>query len=182
MYVCGITPYDATHIGHANTYVAFDLLQPGLARSRPRGELRSERDRHRRPAAGAGRGDRCRLGRHSPSSRRSCSARTWRRSTCCRRAHYVGAVESIPLIVDLIDQLQRREAVYPVDDSEFDDLYFAQASDSEFGSLSHLSEEQAIALFAERGGDPDRPGKKAPLDCLVWRHGPRRRAELGVAA
>src|SRR5918993_1029579 len=26
MYVCGITPYDATHIGHANTYVAFDLL------------------------------------------------------------------------------------------------------------------------------------------------------------
>ncbi|HEY6683768.1 MAG TPA: cysteine--1-D-myo-inosityl 2-amino-2-deoxy-alpha-D-glucopyranoside ligase, partial [Propionibacteriaceae bacterium] len=34
-----------------------------------------------------------------------------------------------------------------------------------------LSEEKAIALFAERGGDPDRPGKKAPLDCLVWRHG-----------
>ena len=91
--------------------------------------------------------------------------------------HYVGAVESIPLIVDLIDHLQRREAVYPVEDDEFDDLYFAQASDSEFGSLSHLSEEGAIAVFAERGGDPDRPGKKAPLDCLVWHHG--RTAEPG---
>jgi L-cysteine:1D-myo-inositol 2-amino-2-deoxy-alpha-D-glucopyranoside ligase len=84
--------------------------------------------------------------------------------------HYVGAVESMALIVDLIEQLQSRQAVYPVDDSEFEDLYFAQASDSEFGSLSHLSENEAIALFAERGGDPDRRGKKAPLDCLVWRH------------
>ena len=33
-----------------------------------------------------------------------------------------------------------------------------------------FSEDEAIAIFAERGGDPDRPGKKAPLDCLVWRH------------
>jgi L-cysteine:1D-myo-inositol 2-amino-2-deoxy-alpha-D-glucopyranoside ligase len=76
----------------------------------------------------------------------------------------------MPLIVDLIEQLQRDEAVYPVDDSEFEDLYFAQASDSEFGSLAHLSEDKAIEIFAERGGDPDRQGKKAPLDCLVWRH------------
>jgi L-cysteine:1D-myo-inositol 2-amino-2-deoxy-alpha-D-glucopyranoside ligase len=48
-------------------------------------------------------------------------------------------------------------------------LYFAQASDSGFGSLARLSEDEAIAIFAERGGDPDRQGKKAPLDCLVWR-------------
>ena len=52
---------------------------------------------------------------------------------------------------------------------EYPDLYFAQASDDEFGSLAKLSEAEALALFAERGGDPDRPGKKAPLDCLVWR-------------
>jgi L-cysteine:1D-myo-inositol 2-amino-2-deoxy-alpha-D-glucopyranoside ligase len=72
--------------------------------------------------------------------------------------------------VELIEELLRRQAVYPVDDSEFEDLYFAQASDPEFGSLAHLSEDEAIARFAERGGDPDRLGKKAPLDCLVWRH------------
>ncbi|HET6759302.1 MAG TPA: class I tRNA ligase family protein, partial [Propionibacteriaceae bacterium] len=84
--------------------------------------------------------------------------------------HFVGAVESMSLTVDLIEQLQSRQAVYPVEDPEFADLYFAQASDPEFGSLSRLPEEQAIALFAERGGDPDRRGKKAPLDCLVWRH------------
>ena len=85
--------------------------------------------------------------------------------------HYVGAVESIPLIVDLIDHLRdaRRSIRSRTTNSTIST--FAQASDSEFGSLSHLSEEEAIALFAERGGDPDRPGKKAPLDCLVWRHG-----------
>ncbi|HEX3206761.1 MAG TPA: class I tRNA ligase family protein, partial [Propionibacteriaceae bacterium] len=60
--------------------------------------------------------------------------------------------------------------VYLVDDSEFEDLYFAQGSDPDFGSLAHLSEDEAIAIFAERGGDPDRGGKKAPLDCLIWRH------------
>ena len=84
-------------------------------------------------------------------------------------AHYIGAVESIPQVVAMITDLQQRSAVYTIDDPEFGDLYFAQASDEDFGSLSHLSESEAIATFAERGGDPDRAGKKAPLDCLVWR-------------
>src|SRR6476619_2133137 len=170
MYVCGITPYDATHIGHANTYIAFDLLNrvwgdrgldvnyvqnvtdiddPLLERAAETGVEWSALAEQQTRLFGE---DMAALNVLPPR-------------------HYVGAVESIPLIVDPIDHLQRREAVYPVEDNEFDDLYFAQASDSEFGSLSHLSEEQAIALFAERGGDPDRPGKKAPLDCLVWRHG-----------
>jgi len=170
MYVCGITPYDATHIGHANTYIAFDLLNrvwrdrgldvnyvqnvtdiddPLLERAAETGVEWSALAEQQTKLFGE---DMAALNVLPPR-------------------HYVGAVESIPLFVDLIDHLQRREAVYPVEDNEFDDLYFAQASDSEFGSLSHLSEERAIALFAERGGDPDRPGKKAPLDCLVWHHG-----------
>ena len=81
----------------------------------------------------------------------------------------VGAVEAIPRIVALIERLQDRGAVYPVDDPQFPDLYFAQDSDPGFGSLSRLPEAEALTLFAERGGDPDRPGKKGPLDCLVWR-------------
>jgi L-cysteine:1D-myo-inositol 2-amino-2-deoxy-alpha-D-glucopyranoside ligase len=83
--------------------------------------------------------------------------------------HYIGAVESIPLVVDMIAELQQRGAVYTVEDAEFSDLYFAQDSDQEFGSLSRLVDEEAIRTFAERGGDPERPGKKGPLDCLVWR-------------
>jgi L-cysteine:1D-myo-inositol 2-amino-2-deoxy-alpha-D-glucopyranoside ligase len=59
--------------------------------------------------------------------------------------------------------------VYTVEDPEFADLYFAQDSDAEFGSLGRLSEAGALQMFAEKGGDPERPGKKAPLDCVVWR-------------
>jgi L-cysteine:1D-myo-inositol 2-amino-2-deoxy-alpha-D-glucopyranoside ligase len=169
MYVCGITPYDATHIGHANTYIAFDLLH------------RVWRDRglevnyvqnvtdiddpllERATAIGI---DWAALAEQQTQLFREDMAAL----NVLPPQHYVGAVESMPLIVDLIEHLRERQAVYPVDDSEFQDLYFAQESDLEFGSLAHLAEEEAIAIFAERGGDPDRLGKKAPLDCLVWRH------------
>jgi L-cysteine:1D-myo-inositol 2-amino-2-deoxy-alpha-D-glucopyranoside ligase len=169
MYVCGITPYDATHIGHANTYVAFDLVHRVW---RDRGlevnyvqNVTDIDDPLLERAADLGI-DWAALAEEETQLYREDMAAL----NVLPPQHYVGAVESMPLIVDLIEQLRQREAVYPVDDSDFEDLYFAQASDAEFGSLSHLSEEEAVAIFAERGGDPDRAGKKAPLDCLVWRH------------
>jgi L-cysteine:1D-myo-inositol 2-amino-2-deoxy-alpha-D-glucopyranoside ligase len=169
IYVCGITPYDATHIGHANTYVAFDLLNRvwrdrGLQVNHVQNVTDIDDPLLERAAATG-----------TPwSALAEQQTRLYGEDMAALNVlpprHYVGAVESMPLIVDLIEQLQHRQAVYPVDDSEFEDLYFAQASDSEFGSLAHLSEDEAIAIFAERGGDPDREGKKSPLDCLVWRH------------
>jgi L-cysteine:1D-myo-inositol 2-amino-2-deoxy-alpha-D-glucopyranoside ligase len=169
IYVCGITPYDATHIGHANTYIAFDLLNRIW---RDRGlevdyvqNVTDIDDPLLERAAETGIEWAALAAQQTQLFTEDMAA-----LNVLPPRHYVGAVESMALIVDLIEQLQSRQAVYPVDDSEFEDLYFAQASDSEFGSLSHLSENEAIALFAERGGDPDRRGKKAPLDCLVWRH------------
>ena len=53
LYVCGITPYDATHMGHASTYVAFDLLHRAWLDAGRAGDVRAERDRCGRPAAGA---------------------------------------------------------------------------------------------------------------------------------
>jgi L-cysteine:1D-myo-inositol 2-amino-2-deoxy-alpha-D-glucopyranoside ligase len=169
IYVCGITPYDATHIGHANTYVAFDLLNRvwrdrGVEVNHVQNVTDIDDPLLERAAAigidwAALAAEQTQLYGEDMAALNVLPPR-----------HYVGAVESMPLIVDLIEQLRGRQAVYPVDDSEFEDLYFAQESDAEFGSLAHLAEEEAIALFAERGGDPDRLGKKAPLDCLVWRH------------
>ncbi len=168
MYVCGITPYDATHLGHANTYVSFDLLNrvwrdfgldvhyvqnvtdvddPLLERATANGVHWADLAEQQTQLF---RADMAALNVLPPTE-------------------YLGAVESIPLVVTLIENLQAQGAVYPVDDTEFPDLYFAQASDAAFGSLSQLSEGEAVNLFAERGGDPDRPGKQAPLDCLVWR-------------
>jgi L-cysteine:1D-myo-inositol 2-amino-2-deoxy-alpha-D-glucopyranoside ligase len=169
MYVCGITPYDATHIGHANTYVAFDLLNRiwrdrGLEVNHVQNVTDIDDPLLERAAA---------LGidwAKLAEQQTRLFGEDMAALNVLPPQHYVGAVESMPRIVDLIEELRRRQAVYPVDDREFEDLYFAQASDPEFGSLAHLSEDEAIARFAERGGDPDRLGKKAPLDCLVWRH------------
>ncbi len=168
IYVCGITPYDATHIGHANAYVAFDLLHrvwrdQGLEVNYVQ-NITDIDDPLLERAAATGMNWAALAEQQTELYGEDMAA-----LNVLPPRHYVGAVESMPLIVELIEKLQRRQAVYPVDDSEFEDLYFAQASDSEFGSLAHLSEDEAVAIFAERGGDPDRLGKKAPLDCLVWR-------------
>jgi L-cysteine:1D-myo-inositol 2-amino-2-deoxy-alpha-D-glucopyranoside ligase len=78
--------------------------------------------------------------------------------------HYLGVVESLPLVVDMVERIQATGSAYPVDR----DLYFSVHSDPAFGEVSGWSREQMLAVFADRGGDPDRPGKKDPLDCLLW--------------
>jgi len=163
MYVCGITPYDATHIGHAATYIAFDLLNrtwrdaghdvhyvqnvtdvddPLLERATATGqdwEELAERETE--------------LFRTDMEALRVLAP-----------DHYVGAVESIPMIIEMIEQLRARGVVYEVDG----DLYFSVHSDPRFGSVSGYTAEQMLEVFADRGGDPDRPGKKDPFDCLLW--------------
>jgi L-cysteine:1D-myo-inositol 2-amino-2-deoxy-alpha-D-glucopyranoside ligase len=78
---------------------------------------------------------------------------------------YIGAVEAIPRVADWIAALQERGAVYQVDE----DLYFDITSDSRFGEVANLSEAQMLEFAAERGGDPERPGKRNALDPLLWR-------------
>jgi L-cysteine:1D-myo-inositol 2-amino-2-deoxy-alpha-D-glucopyranoside ligase len=163
LYVCGITPYDATHLGHAATYVAFDVLQrvwrdaghavryvqnvtdvddPLLERARATGaDWRELAERE---------------------------TNLFREDMIALRVlppdHYVGAVEAMQDIIALIERLRGRGAAYEVDG----DLYFPASADPGFGSIGHLTGDEMIALSRERGGDPDRPGKKDPVDCLLW--------------
>jgi L-cysteine:1D-myo-inositol 2-amino-2-deoxy-alpha-D-glucopyranoside ligase len=82
--------------------------------------------------------------------------------------HYVGAVESIPSIVARITELVDRGVAYRLDDGS-GDVYFGLSSAPNFGYESHYSRSLMHTLFAERGGDPDRAGKRDPLDPLLWR-------------
>ena len=163
MYVCGITPYDATHLGHAATYLTFDLINRYLRASGAEVNYvqnitdiddplleRANRDgldwkelAHQQ--IDLFRGDMVNLRVIPP-------------------AHYIGAVDAIPLVVDAISELSTLSTIYQVDS----DQYFSVHADERFGSRSHLSEQEMVAIFSERGGDPDRSGKKDPLDCLVW--------------
>jgi L-cysteine:1D-myo-inositol 2-amino-2-deoxy-alpha-D-glucopyranoside ligase len=164
LYVCGITPYDATHLGHAATYVAFDLLNRAW---RSAGHdvvyVQNVTDvddplLERATKVGV---DWVELAERETE--------LFRQDMAALRVlppdHYVGAVESIPLVVDLIAKLDATGAVYRVED----DLYFSVTADPAFGEESGWSRERMLEVYPERGGDPERPGKKDPLDCVVWR-------------
>jgi L-cysteine:1D-myo-inositol 2-amino-2-deoxy-alpha-D-glucopyranoside ligase len=163
LYACGITPYDATHIGHAATFVAWDLLvrawldagkqvsyvqnvtdvdDPLLERANRDGEdWRALADRD------------IELYRSDMTALRVLPP-----------GHFIGAVEALPLIERLNRALADRGAVYELDG----DVYFSRAADPAFGSVSGLDGEAMYRLAVENGGDPGRPGKKDPVDPLVW--------------
>ncbi|RCK68205.1 cysteine--1-D-myo-inosityl 2-amino-2-deoxy-alpha-D-glucopyranoside ligase [Desertihabitans brevis] len=166
LYVCGITPYDATHMGHANTYVAFDLLhRTWLDRGLDVHYVQNVTDvddplLERATRTGV---DWEQLAREQTQLFRDDMTAL----NVLPPRDYVGAVESIPLVTDLLQTVPH--ALYQVEDAEHPDWYFAVGEASSFGSVSGLDTATMHTLFAERGGDPDRPGKKDPLDCLVWR-------------
>jgi L-cysteine:1D-myo-inositol 2-amino-2-deoxy-alpha-D-glucopyranoside ligase len=180
MYVCGITPYDATHMGHAASYVAFDLLNrawrdggqqvsyvqnvtdvddPLLERATLTGvdwrELAESQIELFRTDMGA-------LNVLPPD-------------------HYIGAVEAMPLIVPAIERLLHQGLAYRVNgtpgEPDGDVYYDVEAAGKHavdvdawtLGAVSGLPEPEMLELFAERGGDPGRAGKRQALDPLLWR-------------
>ena len=174
MYVCGITPYDATHMGHAATYVTFDLLGRAL---RDAGHEviyvqnvtdvddplleRAQRDGVTWQALAEMeialfREDMTALGVIAPD-------------------HYIGAVEGVPSVVKAVTDLLSAGAAYRVDLPEGEgaagasDIYFELSSAHDFGAVSSWDRDQMMAVFAERGGDPERAGKHDQLDPLLWR-------------
>lgn len=163
MYVCGITPYDATHMGHAFTYVTFDLINR-VWRDAGHGvhyvqNVTDIDDPLLERAVATGQDWREIADRETALFREDMAA-----LNVLPPADYIGAVESIPSVARHVEDLQASGAVYSVEG----DLYFRVGRDPGFGSLSGLDREQMIRTFAERGGDPGRAGKEDPLDCLVW--------------
>jgi len=163
MYVCGITPYDATHLGHAATYLTFDLMNRYLRASGAEVlyvQNITDIDDPLLERANRDRVDWSELAHQQIDLFRGDMVDL----RVIPPAHYIGAVEAIPLVVDAISNLQEQSSVYPVDT----DYYFSLKSDSKFGSRSNLSQSQMLDIFSQRGGDPDRVGKQDPIDCLVW--------------
>ncbi|HEX6246330.1 MAG TPA: cysteine--1-D-myo-inosityl 2-amino-2-deoxy-alpha-D-glucopyranoside ligase [Nocardioidaceae bacterium] len=163
MYVCGITPYDATHMGHAATYVAFDLLNRAWRDAghevRYVQNVTDVDDPLLERAAATGADWRVLAEEQTELFRADMEA-----LHSLAPDAYVGAVESIPLAVDLAKRLRARGFTYEVDG----DLYFSVHSDPRFGEISGLDEQRMVEILPDRGGDPDRPGKKHPLDTLLW--------------
>ena len=213
LYACGITPYDATHLGHANTYLTFDLLyrawldqglevtytscitdcdDPLLQRAEQTGvdwrDLAAQQTQ---------------IFREDMQALNILPPATWR-----------SVVESIDDVVGAVEALEAMGAAYrvPVVCSNHaqgsgnthsghtaggdaghkgccqegscscctsgeeasrgacgQDIYADLSADVDFGKVSGLDQATMASLFAQRGGDPDRPGKRGSLDPLLWR-------------
>jgi L-cysteine:1D-myo-inositol 2-amino-2-deoxy-alpha-D-glucopyranoside ligase len=175
IYVCGITPYDATHLGHAATYVTFDLVQRAWLDAGhdvhyvqnvtdvddPLLERAARDDQDWRELAA----EQIELFRTDMTALRVLPPRD-----------YVGVVDSVPAIAEDARRLLATGLAYrlPVPDDEKGadgaaDVYLDLAEVPRFGAVSGWTPEQMLAVFAERGGDPDRAGKRGPLDPVLWR-------------
>ncbi len=163
MYTCGITPYDAAHIGHAATYVLYDVLQRRL---RDRGHTTQcvrnvtdiddplfERARQ--------------LGVHYLDLAAEEMARFDEAmdaldllpAFCEPRA-----TSAIPDILGFIGMVLESGHAYEAGGA----VYFNVSSFPRFGQVSHLERDEMLRLAAENGGNPDDPNKRDPLDFVLW--------------
>jgi L-cysteine:1D-myo-inositol 2-amino-2-deoxy-alpha-D-glucopyranoside ligase len=173
LYVCGITPYDATHLGHAATYVTFDVL--GRALRDAGHEVRyvqnvTDVDDPLLARAVRDGVDWVHLAdRETALFREDMTA-----LSVLAPDHYLGVTESIGLIVEDVEKLVRQGMAYLLEapgavPAGGSDVYLDIGQRPGFGDLSGLTRAQMLTLFAERGGDPERTGKRDPLDPLLWR-------------
>lgn len=167
MYVCGITPYDATHLGHAATYLAFDLihriwLDAGLTVRYVQNITDIDDPLFERA-------------RRDGIDWRALGDREVALFTADMAAlrvlpphDYVGATEAIAEVIEIIEKLLAAGAAYVIDDPDHPDVYFRADATAQFGYESNYDLDTMLEFFAERGGDPDRPGKVDRLDALLW--------------
>jgi len=163
VYVCGITPYDTTHLGHAFTYVAVDVLIRTLRvagrdvryvqnvtdvdddiikRSR---ELGTTWDQLATRETALYQADMAALNVLAPDI-------------------FPRASQTIGKIVELVSRLVAQGHAYVRDGN----VYFRVSSVTDYGRLSRLPREEMVRLSAQRGADPNDPRKQDPLDFLLW--------------
>jgi L-cysteine:1D-myo-inositol 2-amino-2-deoxy-alpha-D-glucopyranoside ligase len=171
MYVCGITPYDATHLGHAATYVTFDVLQRVLRDGGHQVKYVQNVTDVDDPLL----------------ERAARDGVDWRDLAASEIAlfhedmaalavlppdHYVSVVDTITAIAADVETLVTAGMAYYLPaqpDSTTGDVYFDARASGTLGAVCGWSQAEMMAVFADRGGDPDRPGKRDPFDALLWR-------------
>jgi L-cysteine:1D-myo-inositol 2-amino-2-deoxy-alpha-D-glucopyranoside ligase len=163
LYVCGVTPYDTGHLGHAFTYISFDVLHRYLEYLGHDvvyvQNLTDVDDDLLRRARELGE-DYLALGnRHVTTFLTEMSALNW-----LPPDRYPRATEHIAQMQDLIARLLQRGHAYATGDH----VYFDVASWPAYGELSGLPRDAMLPIANERGNVPEMPGKRDPLDFVLW--------------
>ena len=163
IYVCGITPYDATHLGHAATYLTFDLINRYLRATGAQVDFVQNITDIDDPLLERAARDNVDW-RELAQSQIDLFKGDMTALHVIPPKNYIGVVEAMPLVVDAVSALVDAKSTYEIGS----DIYYRVRSDDEFGQRSHYSHEKMLEIFALRGGDPERAGKQDPLDALVW--------------
>ena len=163
MYTCGITPYDAAHLGHASTYLAYDVVRRRLHDLGYRTKLvRNVTDVD---------DDILRKARQLGVYYLDLAAEEIARFSADMGALGLlpadvepRATSAVPEILRCIGAVIERGHAYESGGA----VYFDVSSWPDFGSVSHYGAQEMLALARERGGNPDDPNKRGPLDFVLW--------------
>ncbi|MEJ2265160.1 MAG: class I tRNA ligase family protein, partial [Anaerolineales bacterium] len=163
LYVCGITPYDTTHLGHAFTYTVADVLVRFLESTglqvRYVQNVTDIDDDILRKAKEVGK-DWKEIGdewtRYFIRDMKSLNVRA--------PDFFPRATDVIPEIIETVQKLLDSGVAYEADGS----VYFDIHAWSDFGKLSQMPKEEMLPIANERGNHPDDPNKRDPLDFVLW--------------
>jgi len=163
LYVCGVTPYDTTHIGHAFTFLTFDILVRVM---RNKGwdvtyvqNVTDIDDDILRKAKEVGITWKQLGDRETARYLKDMRDLNW-----LEPEHYVRATDHIPEMLEITQALIDKGHAY----ESGGNVYFSVSSDPEFGKLSHIPRDQMLPIANERGNTPDDPNKRDPLDFVLW--------------
>jgi L-cysteine:1D-myo-inositol 2-amino-2-deoxy-alpha-D-glucopyranoside ligase len=163
MYVCGITPYDTTHLGHAFTYMQFDALKrfltfKGYQVTYTQNVTDIDDDILKR-AKRDGK-DWQELGQYWTNK----FVNDLKGLNIQLPDNYVKATEYIDEIIKINKKLIEQNNAYQKNGQ----VYFDVSTFPNYGQLSGFSEDQMKYISSERGADPNDPNKKNPLDFILW--------------
>jgi L-cysteine:1D-myo-inositol 2-amino-2-deoxy-alpha-D-glucopyranoside ligase len=163
LYVCGITPYDTTHIGHAFTFLTFDILVRVM---RHKGwdvtyvqNVTDVDDDILRKAKEVGLTWKELGDRETARYLKDMRDLNW-----LEPDHYVRATDHIAEMLAITQSLIDKGHAY----ESGGNVYFSVSSDPEFGKLSHIPRDEMLPIANERGNTPDDPNKRDPLDFVLW--------------
>lgn len=163
VYVCGVTPYDTTHLGHAFTFLTFDVLvrylrHQGYDVTYVQNVTDIDDDVLRKSKE---------MGlnwRELGDKETAKFLQDLKNMNAIPFDHYVAATEHVDEMLAIIEKLIAKDLAYVVNGS----VYFSVKKYYEFGKLSHLSAEEMLPIANERGNNPNDPNKQDPLDFVLW--------------
>jgi L-cysteine:1D-myo-inositol 2-amino-2-deoxy-alpha-D-glucopyranoside ligase len=166
LYVCGVTPYDTTHIGHARTFLTFDVLVRFLrwkgAEVHYCQNVTDVDDPLFARAARDGMG-----WRELAEQQVAQLVEDYRGLNIAPPTFFPRASEEIGAMIPIVERLVALGHAYVVGG----DVYFSVRTDPEFGRMARMGYDELLLTANQRGNNPDDPNKRDPLDFVLWQTG-----------